>query len=153
MVDDSGGALADLCSDGLLCNFFERRCARADSARARRAAERAEAYGHHLRNFAFFEMLRVVGRNEVVVAADDQAVLSEVEGHHWNFLLQDILPNIALGPVGEQAFRELLAGRHPAGNNHQSRKGCSGSIAAGKLFCPDFVFVTHVWMSVPGRCR
>src|SRR5262245_36502460 len=46
-------------------------------------------------------MYRVVGRNQSAVALYYESLLREIERYHLDFLLDDVLPDVALGPVGQ----------------------------------------------------
>src|SRR5215813_3243151 len=54
-------------------------------------------------------MDRIVGRNQSAVALDYEPFLRKVERHHLDFLLDDVLPDVALGPVGQRKHAHRFA--------------------------------------------
>src|SRR5216117_829201 len=109
MIDDSRGALADFGCSRLRCNFFESRRAGLDGPGTGRATQCAVTYPHPLRNFTILEMDAVVGRNQRAVAAHDQPFLRVVERDDGNLFLNDVLPDIPLGPIREREYPHRLA--------------------------------------------
>src|SRR5262245_7310982 len=109
MIDDPRGTLTGFGRSRLRCNFFESRRARLDGPSTGRATQCAVTHAHLLRDFTILEVHAVVGRDQRAVAAHDQPILSIVERDDGDLFLNDVLPDIPLGPIREREYPHSLA--------------------------------------------
>src|SRR5262245_45000429 len=82
---------------------------RRNGAGAWGTAEGTESNPHFFGNFTVLEMQRVVGGNQRTIALNHQPFLRVVKRDDFDLLLHDILPNIALGPIGERKYAHGFA--------------------------------------------
>ena len=75
------------------------------------ATERAESYFADFRLFAGFERQSlIIDQDPLAKALDDRPFSGEIKRHDRNVLQADVLPNVALGPIGERKNPDRFTG-------------------------------------------
>ncbi len=95
-------------------DLLDRRGGRLDAARDGQVAHRAEANGGLEDLLARHQVDVLGGRVEHPVAAEDPALVREVDRRQLDVLAGDVLPDVELGPVRDREDAHVLALADPA---------------------------------------
>ena len=102
MINHAGSAFGDADGHHFFDNFFDGGGRGLNGAGAGDTAEGAEACEHAAGFFTWEEGIRGLEGEDLAVADDDVAFLSEIEGDDRNFFEVDVLPDIEFGPIRER---------------------------------------------------
>src|SRR5437899_2842872 len=101
--------LSHACRRDLLHDLLDRRRLRFDPAGAGHVADGAETDGSDERILALHALDVLRGRVQHPVAAEDLALVREVDARQLELLARDVLPHVELRPVRDREDADVLA--------------------------------------------